>query len=54
VGIETVQLGLITAVFPVLLLLRRFAPRTAFWVSTAVAACVTAVGLVWFVQRAFL
>lgn len=54
VGIETVQLGLITAVFPVLLLLRRFVPRTAFWVSTAVAACVTAFGLIWFVQRAFL
>lgn len=53
VGIETVQLGLIALVFPVLVLLRRHLPRTAFWVSTAVSAGVTLFGLVWFVQRAF-
>jgi hypothetical protein len=52
-GIETVQLGIIAVVFPVLLLLRRYAPRTGFWASVAVAAGVTGIGLVWFVQRAF-
>jgi hypothetical protein len=52
-GIETVQLGLIALVFPVLLLLRRYTPRTAFWTSAGVSAGVTVFGLVWFVQRAF-
>ena len=52
-GIEAVQLGIIAVVFPVLVLLRRRAPRSGFWLSAAVAAGVAAIGLVWFVERAF-
>lgn len=51
VGIETVQLGIIVLVFPLLALLRRRAPRTAVAVSATLAAIVTVAGLVWFVQR---
>ncbi|MGA1838786.1 HupE/UreJ family protein [Herbiconiux sp. 11R-BC] len=51
VGIELVQLTIIAIVFPVLLLLRRRAPRVGLWVGVAIAAGVTLVGLVWFVQR---
>ncbi|WP_431033812.1 HupE/UreJ family protein [Streptomyces sp. P6-2-1] len=51
VGIEAVQLGLIAVVFPLLLLLRRRAPRAALWVTGAVSAGVAAMGLVWCVQR---
>lgn len=54
IGIETVQLGLIALVFPALMLLRRFLPRTSFWTTTTTSAAVTVFGLVWFVQRAFL
>ncbi|MFE7406634.1 HupE/UreJ family protein [Isoptericola sp. NPDC057559] len=51
VGIEAVQLGLIAVAFPLLVLLRRRAPRTARWVTAAAAAAVAAVGLFWFVER---
>ncbi|MYR26786.1 MULTISPECIES: HupE/UreJ family protein [unclassified Streptomyces] len=51
IGIEAVQLGLIALVFPLLLLLRRRAPRTASWVTGAISAGVAAMGLVWCVQR---
>lgn len=51
VGIEVVQLGIIAAVFPVLALLRRRAPTLGLWVTGAIAAGVTAMGLLWFVQR---
>lgn len=50
-GIEAVQLGLIVLVFPVLALLRRHAPGIGLGVTGAIAAVVTIVGLVWFVQR---
>ena len=50
-GIEAVQVAIILAVFPLLLLLRRRAPRTALVVGVAVAAGVAAMGLVWFVER---
>lgn len=51
VGIEVVQLGIIGVAFPLLLLLRRRAPRTASWTGLVVAAGVAATGLVWFGQR---
>lgn len=51
VGIEAVQLGIIAVVFPLLIVLRRRAPRTGLWVGIAVAAAVTVIALVWFVQR---
>ena len=51
IGIETVQIGLIVAVFPVLALVRHRSPRAGRWVSGLMAAVVTAAGLVWFVQR---
>jgi hydrogenase/urease accessory protein HupE len=51
VGIEAVQLGIIAVVFPLLLLLRRRAPRAGLWVGVAVAAVVTVMGLVWFFER---
>ncbi len=53
IGIEAVQLGIIAVVFPVLLLLRRYTPRTGFWVSTAVSAWVAVVGFRWFIERTF-
>ncbi len=53
VGIEAVQIGLILIIFPILVLLRRRAPRTERWISAIVAAVVTLFGLVWFVQRIF-
>lgn len=49
VGIEAVQLGIIAVVFPLLVLLRKRAPRVGLWVGIAVAAVVTAVALFWFV-----
>lgn len=52
-GIETVQLAIIALVFPVLLLLRRAAPRTGFWASAGLSAGVAVFGLVWFTERAF-
>ncbi|WP_194410585.1 HupE/UreJ family protein [Microbacterium cremeum] len=51
VGIEAVQVAIILAVFPLLLLLRRRAPRTGLGVGIAVAGGVAAMGLVWFVER---
>jgi hypothetical protein len=51
IGIETVQIGLIVVIFPVLVLLRRGSPRAARWVTGLVALAVTVIGLVWFVQR---
>ncbi len=51
VGIEAVQIGIIVIVFPLLVLLRRRAPRVGMWVSAAIAVVVTVAGLVWFVQR---
>jgi hydrogenase/urease accessory protein HupE len=51
VGIEAVQLGLIAVVFPVLVLLRRRAPRLGLWVTGLVTGGVAVVGLFWFVQR---
>lgn len=51
VGIEAVQVAIILAVFPLLLLLRRRAPRTGLVVGIAVAAGVAGMGLVWFVER---
>jgi hypothetical protein len=51
-GIETVQIGLIALLFPLLALLRRRKSPTASLVVTgSIAAVVTAFGLVWFVQR---
>ncbi|MFD7026335.1 HupE/UreJ family protein, partial [Promicromonospora sukumoe] len=51
VGIEVVQLGIIAFVFPLLILLRRRAPRAALWTGVVLAAGVTLVGLFWFGQR---
>ncbi|MFF3819852.1 HupE/UreJ family protein [Streptomyces bluensis] len=50
-GIEAVQLAIIAVVFPVLALLRRRQPVAGLWVTGAIAAGVSAMGLVWFVQR---
>jgi hypothetical protein len=51
VGIEAVQLGLIALIFPLLTLLRRRAPRVGLWAGILVAAVVTVMGLIWFVER---
>jgi hypothetical protein len=51
IGIETVQLGLIALVFPLLLLLRRRSPRVGLWVTGVISGGVSVLGLVWFVQR---
>jgi hypothetical protein len=51
VGIETVQLALIASVFPLLVLLRRRSPVLGLWVTGTIAAVVTVMGLVWFVER---
>lgn len=53
VGIEAVQLTIIAIVFPLLMLLRRRAPRVGRWVTGALAVVVSAAGLIWFVQRVF-
>jgi hypothetical protein len=50
-GLETVQLGIILAVYPVLALLRRRAPLAGLSTSGAMAAVVCAFGLLWFVER---
>jgi len=52
-GIEAVQIALIALVFPVLVVLRRKAPRIAMWASGTLAVAVTLAGLIWFVQRVF-
>ena len=53
VGIETVQLGIIAVVFPLLIVLRRRAPRGGLWTTGVIAAGVAVMGLTWFVQRLF-
>ena len=53
-GIETVQLAIILAVFPALALLRRRVPVAGISATGAIATGVCAMGLVWFVQRAIL
>jgi hypothetical protein len=53
VGIETVQLGIILAVFPILALIRRRAPLAGLTTTGTIAAAVSAAGLFWFVERAF-
>ena len=51
VGIEVVQLCVIAVVFPVLALVRRRSPRLGRWTTGTIAAVVTVMGLVWFVER---
>jgi hypothetical protein len=51
IGIETVQIGLIIAIFPVLAVVRHRSPRAGLWTSGVVAAAVSVTGVVWFVQR---
>jgi len=51
VGIEAVQIAIIAAVFPLLMLLRRREPGLALGAGASVAAGVAVTGLVWFVQR---
>jgi hypothetical protein len=51
VGLETVQLGIIAIVFPILALLRHRVPRVGLWVTGIIAAGVTVMGLIWFVER---
>jgi hypothetical protein len=52
-GIEIVQLGIIAAVFPLLALVRHRLPRTGLRTNGTVATAVAAMGLIWFVERAF-
>jgi hydrogenase/urease accessory protein HupE len=51
VGIEVVQLAIIMVVFPLLALLRHRRPVAGLWTTGAIAAGVSVMGLVWFVQR---
>ncbi|MBF8184837.1 HupE/UreJ family protein [Nonomuraea sp. K274] len=51
VGIEAVQLAIIMVVFPLLALLRHRRPAAGLWTTGAIAAGVSVMGLVWFVQR---
>ncbi|MFD7311260.1 HupE/UreJ family protein [Promicromonospora sp. NPDC059942] len=51
VGIEAVQLGIIAVVFPLLVLLRVRAPRTARWVLLAGCSVIAAVALWWVLER---
>ncbi|MGW0694855.1 HupE/UreJ family protein [Streptomyces sp. NBC_01643] len=53
VGIETVQLAIIAALFPLLIVLRHRAPTAGLWATGVISAGVSAIGLVWFVQRTF-
>jgi hypothetical protein len=53
VGIETVQLAIIAALFPLLIVLRHRAPTAGLWATGVISAGVSAMGLVWFVQRTF-
>jgi hypothetical protein len=52
-GIESVQLGIILMTFPLLAVLRHRSPIAAVWTTGTIAAGVCAMGLVWFLQRAF-
>ncbi|WP_129786965.1 HupE/UreJ family protein [Promicromonospora panici] len=51
VGIEAVQLGIIAVVFPLLVLLRVRAPRTARWALGAATAGIVVVALYWVAER---
>ncbi|MEV4631372.1 HupE/UreJ family protein [Micromonospora sp. NPDC049523] len=51
VGIETVQLTIIAVVFPLLIVLRRRAPKLGLWATGVVSAGVSIMGLIWFVER---
>ncbi|PZG17649.1 HupE/UreJ family protein [Nonomuraea aridisoli] len=51
VGIEAVQLAVIAVVFPLLAVLRHRRPVAGLWATGVIAAGVSAMGLVWFVQR---
>ncbi|MEU8180714.1 HupE/UreJ family protein [Micromonospora sp. NPDC049047] len=51
IGIEVVQLTIIAVVFPLLLVLRRRAPKAGIWATGGVSAAVSVMGLIWFVQR---
>ncbi|GAA4572269.1 HupE/UreJ family protein [Planotetraspora kaengkrachanensis] len=51
VGIEVVQLTIIALVFPLLAVLRRRSPRAGLWATGVIAAGVSVMGLIWFVQR---
>lgn len=51
VGIEAVQLCIIVALFPLLVLLRRRSHVVWLWVTGVVAAGVAVMGLIWFVGR---
>ncbi len=53
VGIEAVQIAIIAVVFPLVMLLRRRAPRVGLWATGTLAVLVTIAGIVWFVQRVF-
>ncbi|MET8405100.1 HupE/UreJ family protein [Streptomyces sp900116325] len=53
VGIETVQLTIIAALFPLLIVLRHRAPTAGLRATGVISAGVAAMGLVWFVQRTF-
>jgi HupE/UreJ protein len=50
-GIEVVQLCIIAAVFPLLVMLRRRAPFAPKWTTGTIATVVSVIGLAWFVQR---
>lgn len=50
-GIEAVQLALIASVFPLLALLRHRSPVVGLWTTGSIAAIVTVMGMVWFVER---
>jgi hypothetical protein len=52
-GIEAVQIGIILATFPVLAAIRHRSPLAAVGTTGTVAAAVSAVGMLWFVERAF-
>ncbi|MGW2092687.1 HupE/UreJ family protein [Promicromonospora sukumoe] len=51
VGIEAVQLGIIAVVFPLLVLLRVRAPRTARWLLLTACAAIATLALWWVVER---
>ncbi|RNL75372.1 HupE/UreJ family protein [Nocardioides marmorisolisilvae] len=51
VGIEAVQIGIIIAAFPALALLRRHHQTLYLWVTGVIAAGVSVMGLIWFVER---
>jgi hypothetical protein len=51
VGLEIAQVAIIVVVFPLLLMLRRRAPRAGLVVGVLVAAGVAVMGLIWFVER---